>query len=204
MIIRQEPAEPASFDPFQHGNHFGGVEIVLRSWVLALEEELEVGGEVRHPLVAAEHGLWPRDADGRITAEDPELPISFADRDVDAPRLFWSSSTPYVVLTRLSEQRGTLPRSEDAGGGNLDIPTREHLHDCRSIVSKYAHVDVIVGSPRSVEVQLQGASTAYPPTRRKLLEETDHLSEIERHPDPESVACHCRRIVTMSVLWGAR
>jgi len=94
MILRQETVEPASFNARQLGNHFGGVEIVLRSWVLALEEDLEVGGEVRHIPVAAQDGLWPRDADGGITSEDPELPVSFADRDIDAPRLFGSLSTP--------------------------------------------------------------------------------------------------------------
>jgi hypothetical protein len=67
MILGEELAEAESPGLGERGDHFGGIEIVLRPDVLALEEELELGSQVRDPFLAAQDGIVPSHAEGPIT-----------------------------------------------------------------------------------------------------------------------------------------
>lgn len=87
------------------GNHHAGVSIILRPVVLALEEKLEFGSEVRDSLLVQQHGIPPGHPDSRIPSVNPTLSVAFADGDVKAPWLVRCLAAPHVVLVCLNGER---------------------------------------------------------------------------------------------------
>ena len=122
MVVGKQASKP-TLPPCSEGwDHLGGVSIILRPVVLALEEELELGSEVWDSSLVSQHGVLPRHPESRITSVDPTLLIAFADRDVEAPWLVRCLPAPHVVLVGLDGESPPVPRSEDAGGGDVYVP----------------------------------------------------------------------------------
>jgi len=126
VIAGKQASKPTLLPRSERWNDLGGVSIVLRPAVRALEEELELGSEVRDSSLVPKDGLPPGHAESRIPSVDPTLLIAVADRDVEAPWLVRPLAAPHVVLVGFRRECRPVPRSECAGRSDLDVPAGQH------------------------------------------------------------------------------
>ncbi len=62
MLGSQQPGELGPSPNAELGDHLAGVDVILRAKVPALEEELQLGREVRNAIGRLQHRLCPRKA----------------------------------------------------------------------------------------------------------------------------------------------
>jgi hypothetical protein len=192
-VILRKQASKAKLAPCgEGGDRLGGISIVLRPVVLALEKELELGSEVRDSSLVPQHGLLPGHSECRIPPVDPTLLIPFADGDVEAPWLVPRLAAPHVVLAGCSLGYRPVPRCEGAGCGDLDVPASQHHRQGRSVVPQDADVAVVVSTPGPPDVELKSDSTTDPPACWPPFEKLDHVTEFEWLPRSQSIVRHQR------------
>ena len=126
-VVAGKQASKPTLPPWSETrDHLSGVSIVLRPVVLALEEELEFGSEIRDSSLTTQDGILPGHPECRIPSIDPALIVAFADRDVEAPWLVRLLTAPHVVLVSLGGECRPVPWSEGASCSDLDVPAAKH------------------------------------------------------------------------------
>src|SRR4051812_38658991 len=123
---------------FERRNHLAGVDVVLWADVFALEEQLQLRGEVTQPIAGVKDGFVPRKANGRVAAIGPGVAISVADGDVELPGRVGRPSTPQVVLMRAGLQWSPSPWAEASVGCQPDLPRCQHGTEQWHVVSEHA------------------------------------------------------------------
>lgn len=125
VVLWEEACESVTSFGFQLRNHLAGVDIILRTDVLAFEEKLQFRCEIGNALGGSEDGLAPLDPDPRVTSVDPSFPISFGERHVETPWTGPAAATPEVVLIEFGAELLANPGIESPCGGDVDVPAVE-------------------------------------------------------------------------------
>jgi hypothetical protein len=192
VILRKQASKPTLSPCGEGRDHLGGISIVLRPVVLALEEELELGSEVSDSSLVPQQRILPRHPERWIPPVDPTLLIAFADGDVEAPWLVPRLAAPQVVLAGHSLGYRPVPRCESAGCSDLDVPASQHHRQGRRVIPQDADVAVMVSTPGAPNVELKSGSTTDPPACWPPVENLDHVTEFEWLPRPQSIVRHQR------------
>ena len=192
MTLRKQASKPTLPPGSEGRDHLGGVSIILRAVVFALEEELELGSEVSDSSLVPQQGILPGHSERRIPSVDPTLLVAFADRDVEAPRLVRRLTAPYVVLAGLRRGYRPVPRREAARCSDLDVPACQHHRQSMDVSPQDADVAVMMRAPGTPYMQLQGNSTADPPACWPPVEDLDQVAEPEWLPWSKFVFRHAR------------
>lgn len=122
---------------------------------------------------------------------NPGTAGSLTDRHVEDPWSCRRATAPQVALVAIGRQRLATPGGELPGCGDVYVPAPEQRIDVIQLRAKNADVDVLMVSPGSAEVELQGMASADPPAEGSCFERLSDRLDCERLPQPELFSRHC-------------
>src|SRR5450755_2045536 len=104
----------------------GKVSLVLRAAVLGLEEQDELRCEIRNAVLAMTHNLPKRQADGVITAADPDVAVVRLPEHIQHVAAGGRVADPRLVQFA---ERGAVDGPPLAGPDDLDVQAPQCLPD---------------------------------------------------------------------------
>src|SRR5260221_5327219 len=175
MFAGQQTRKASTLVGLKRWNHGARIEVVLRADVLTLEEELQVGREVRNPVCGVQHHDGPVEADARVAPVDPPEIVAFANGHIEGPRGLTLAAAPKIVLVELGARLSTSPAFETSSGGHVNLPTSKERRQTRNVVADQSDISITVIAPRPTKVQLERPPAAEPPTERRIAKQRDRL-----------------------------
>ena len=194
MVGSESLRETSPLFGIQFRYDLGRIDVVFASRRLALEEQLQIGREVRNAVARPEDGVIPGQLKRRVAAVHPAVFGSLSDREVEHPRTTRHDATPHVVLLGVDFERLTVPRAQAPGRGDVKIPLREMRLDRVEIAAHDTDVGVLVVPPTPPEMEIERVSAADPPTKGCRGEGLDDLLDPERLPRAELGRRHPKKL----------
>lgn len=98
MVIVEVVCEEPTLQGIELGDHLPCVEVISRSRVLALEQQLDLRCQIREAVQCPQDRSIPATSYLLVSPVDPDGVIAVADGEIETPRRFGALSSSDVVL----------------------------------------------------------------------------------------------------------